>query len=258
MNDDLSRGVAAIDKGLGLFISLVEDGGQTGLSTLAVRAGLPISTAQRMVAAFVRRGLLSRIGRGRYAGGVRLAGLARLGDVDPRGRLIAASRPPLQTLAKALGTTVHLGVLEGDMVTYLVKAHGGGPDLLTSEMSQLEAYCSGIGKVLLAHLPDAAQQAYLAGGPFVALTPNTLTDPLALARTFQEIAARGYAFDHAELQDNLYCIAVPVRGYDGRVVAALSASSRADLSGDPGRLDRLCACADQIRARLRRDTGEGV
>jgi IclR family transcriptional regulator, acetate operon repressor len=254
MNNGLSRGVAAIEKSLELFLSVVDDAGRTPLSVLATRLGLPISTAQRIVAAFVRSGLLNRVERGRYAAGLRLAGVAGVAEV--RQVLIAASRPLLRRLAREIGATVHLGVLEGDMVTYLVKEHGGGAPVLTREMIQLEAYCSGIGKVLLAHLDDAAREAYLAAGPFVALTGKTMTDPDTLRTVLRRIRAQGYAVDDAELEDDLYCLAVPVRGPGGEVLAALSASSRSTTPIDLTLLDRLRACSTGVERRLGRPSDD--
>jgi IclR family transcriptional regulator, acetate operon repressor len=247
MDQEPTRGVAAIEKGLELFVRVVDDAGQTPLSVLARQAGIPTSTSQRIVAAYVRHGLLSRVDRGRYAAGVRLAGEARVRDL--RSVLIAASRPLIRHLAGDLRTTVHLGVLESDMVTYLVKEHGGGPDILTREMIQLEAYCSGIGKVLLAHLPEAEQEAYLATGPFVALTPNTMTDPPALRSAFQIIRRQGYAIDQAEVDENLFCLAAPVCGPDG-VLAALSVSLDTPERLNPVVLDQLRTCAARIGRRL--------
>jgi IclR family acetate operon transcriptional repressor len=243
-----ARGAALLDKGLALFRDVVEDAGRSPLSSLADRAGIARSTAQRIVAVFIRDGLLSRTGRGRYAAGLRLADLAHM--ANRREVLVRASRPLLDRLARDIATTVHLGVLEGDMVTYLVKAHGGGPDLLTREDMQLEAYCSGIGKVLLAHMNLDFQNAYLANGPLVALTPTTITDPLRLRAEFQLTRRRGFAIDDAELQQDVYCLAVPVRGPGGKVEAALSASSRSCPAQDSLRLQRLRACAARIEARL--------
>ena len=249
MQHDLARGAASIEKGLGLFLGIVEDGGETALSVQADRAAIPISTAQRIVGAFLHTGLLSRVGRGRYAAGLRLAALAENGP-SPHAVLADAGRPLLQRLARELSTTVHLAVLEGEMVTYLVKAWGGGPELLTRERIQLEAYCSGVGKVLLAHLDDATRDAYLAAGPFVALTRATITEPEILRHELYEVRRRGFARDDAELKEGLYCFAVPVRGPDGRVIAALSASDPSDRGHDAPLLARLQACADQIEGRI--------
>ena len=248
MSEDLVRGSAVLDKSLALFSGIVEDAGRTPLSVLADRAGIARSTAQRIVAAFVRGGLLSHAERGRYAAGLRLADLAQV--ADRREVLVRASRTLLQQLARDIGTTVHLGVLEGDMVTYLIKAHGGGPDLLTRETMQLEAYCSGIGKVLLAYMTEAAQDAYLTAGPLVALTPATITDSWRLRAELELTRRRGFAIDNAELQQDVYCLAVPVRGPEGRIEAALSAFSRSDASHDTSRLAQLRACAGRIETRL--------
>jgi IclR family acetate operon transcriptional repressor len=178
----LPRGAAAIDKALSLFLALADDGGATPLSVLARKAGIPTSTSHRIVGILLRAGVLGRVGRGRYAAGWRLGTLPCTEGM--RAALIHAARDAVRTLARDLKVTVHLGVLEGDMVTYLVKEQGGGPDLITSEMSQLEAYCTGIGKVLLANLHNDARDAYLSSAPFVPLTSNTIIDPTVLRAQF--------------------------------------------------------------------------
>jgi len=241
------RGAAAIEKSLALFAAVVDDAGANSLATLAARIGTPRATAQRMASAFLRAGLLCRIGRGRYASGLTLA---RLAVADERSVLAQVSRALLLQLSRQLRATVHLGVLENDMVTYVVKAHGGGPPVLTSELIQLEAYCTGIGKVLLAHRGAPAIDAYLAAGPFVALTANTLTEPGALRAELLQVIAQGYAVDDAELQDDLYCLAVPVYGPGGKVAAALSASKAGARWREPACLDALADVARRIGAGL--------
>lgn len=241
-------GVAAIEKSLDLLSRILEDRGESALSTLADELGVPPSTAQRMVAVFVRRGFLTRIGPGRYVEGPEL--VRRVGASDPAEALAKSARPLIRRLAKEISATVHFGVLDSGMVTYLVKEHGGGAPVLTRELFQLEAYCTGIGKILLAHLPAEAQAEYLASGPFVALTSRTTTDPDALRGVLKEARARGYAADNAELQDNLYCLAVPVSGPGGKVIAALSAAFCTDRPADLAVLGPLRHCAARIGRRL--------
>jgi IclR family transcriptional regulator, acetate operon repressor len=93
---------------------------------------------------------------------------------------------------------------------------------------QLEAYCSGIGKVLLAHLPKAACEDYLAAGPFVALTSRTIVDPDLLRAELANVRHQGFAVDNHEVAEDLRCIAVPLRRPDGEVVAAVSVSQLGD------------------------------
>ncbi|MEJ0024917.1 MAG: IclR family transcriptional regulator C-terminal domain-containing protein [Rhizomicrobium sp.] len=135
-------------------------------------------------------------------------------------------------------------------MTYLVKAHGGGEPVLTSEQIQLEAYCSGIGKALLAHQAAAQREDYLAASPFIALTERTTTDPNRLRRLFERIRRQGFAVDDAELQSGLYCLAVPVMAAGAQVVAAVSISMRSDRPISLELLQPLQNCARRIGKRL--------
>ena len=238
------QGASAVEKGIELFLAVLDAGGSTPLSEIARRAGVPVSTAHRLVAAYVRAGLLARAGRGRYAAGARLA------RGEERAAVIEASRPVLRRLALDHGVIAHLGVFEDDMVTYLVKERGAGPDIWTRETNQLEGYSSAIGKVLLAYLSEAAQSAYLANGPFVPFTRKTITDPAVLAAELQMVRERGYAVDEAEVDDNLFCLAVPVRRQGG-VEYAISVSSRSAELMRLALLPHLQDCAARISASLR-------
>lgn len=244
-DSNTDRGTQALDRALALFAALLRDRGRHALSEIAEAQGLPVSTAHRLVAAFERHRLISRATRGRYVAGLGLLELAP----DRRHILAEASRPVLRRLAKAEKRTAHLGILEADMVTYLVKEAGGPASVFTREMIQFEAYCTGIGKVLLAGLEPQLRERYLAGGPFVRLTPTTITDPAELRRHLAEIAARGYAIDDAEMADGLHCVAVPVRDANRRVIAAISLSSVGDAD-DEALFAMLRQAAGAIEARL--------
>jgi len=130
------------------------------------------------------------------------------------------------------------------MVTYLVKEKGLEADLFTEERMQLEAYCSAVGKVLLANLPEAELAAYLANGPFVALTGRTLAEPAAIRAEVEEVRRSGVGFDRCEIREDLFCMAVAVRGAEGNVVGAISLSM---LESIPGR-DQQRRVIQQLRA----------
>jgi IclR family transcriptional regulator, acetate operon repressor len=138
--------------------------------------------------------------------------------------MINAAAPILDRLASRTRCAVQLGVFENDMVTYLVKAGQSAGELFTKVGMQLEAYCSGIGKVLLAHLPAQTQAEYLANGPFIALTDRTITDPVLLKAALADAATQGFAVDDEEVVPGLQCVAIPVRNLQGEVAAAISAS----------------------------------
>jgi len=212
--------LSATSRTLAMLEAVIADGGASTVSALARAIDCPVATAHRQVATLVADGFLIVLGQGRHAAGPRLRAL--LARVDDKQVIANLAAPLLHRLAAKLGMVAQLGTLENDMVTYRIKTGEGAGALFTRIDMQLEAYCSGIGKVLLAHLPAAEREAYLAGGPFVALTANTITDPAALARELDRVAQLGYAEDRGEIDPDLQCIAVPIHRRDGTVPVAIS------------------------------------
>jgi DNA-binding IclR family transcriptional regulator len=194
------------------------------------------------VATLERSGLVTRVRRGYYLPGPSLTRLARH-DGIPR-VLKAIGRPIIKKLATDTACTAHVGIFENGMVTYLLKAGRAAQTVFTREGTQLEAYCTGIGKVLLAALPESAREDYLKSGPFIQLTANTLTDPQRLRSELIVIGDRGYAEDNAEMDSGLLCLAVPVRLVEGDVIAALSISTRSTAVDSRALLTHL----DTLRA----------
>ncbi len=242
-----TTGAAVLERALDLWVQVMSDP-DCVLSELAAKLGVPASTAHRWIAVFERRGLVARIGRGRYSAGLVLAQMAGLTETNII--LAAVARPLLRRLGHPSGRTAQLGVLEDDMVTYLVKEGAGANTLFTREGMQLEAYCSGIGKVLLAYLPPEVLDLYLDEGPFIRLTANTLTEPEVIRAELQQVQFQGYALDRAEASEEVFCVAVPVQDAGGHVVAALSVSLANDEIDNPALLGELLGCAQTLSSRL--------
>lgn len=213
--------VAALERGLALLAAVARDGARRSTLDIGQDLGLPIATTHRLATTLAKGGYLHRVRRGHFVAGPAL--LAVSGAVSAYTAAAEAARPVLAKLAQRTGLTAHLGRLESNMVTYLIK-EGDETGLFTREGIQLEAYCSGIGKVLLAHLPGEDQAEYLASAPFIALTPRTITDPDALRQAFDRIRAEGYAVDDEEVVSGLTCLAVPVPAASGTVTFAISLS----------------------------------
>ena len=225
----MRQGAQSATRALALLEAVALDHGNTRVDELAERLGLTPATARRLLALLLERELVMRVARGRYAAGERLHDLAT--RVSPHERVIEAARPILRQLAQAEDATAYLGVFEGEMVTYLIKE--GAQAGFTREKMQLEAYCSGVGKVLLAQLGKTRLDAYLAA-PLVQLTERTLTAPTALRAELAATRARGYAVDDREMADDLGCIAVPIPGVRGSDYAI-------SISGSPARFNAITA-----------------
>ncbi|MDY6947038.1 MAG: IclR family transcriptional regulator, partial [Pseudomonadota bacterium] len=208
----------SLEKALDLLGRIAASGEVHSIADLAKQIQMPHSTAYRIAATLERSGLVTRMRRGYYLPGPSLIRLARH-DGMPR-LLKAIGRPIIKKLATATGCTAHVGIFENGMVTYLLKAGRAAHTVFTREGTQLEAYCTGIGKVLLAALPEPAREDYLKSGPFIQLTASTLVDPQKLRSELLVVGERGYAEDNAEMDTDLQCLAVPVRLGDGDVIAA--------------------------------------
>lgn len=212
--------IKVLEKAIGILQRLRFDE-PVGSAELISDLGVPASTAYRVMTTLRQHGFLLRVGRDRYFAG---ASTARAAGIPlPSALLAEAAQPHLRALARRTGLTVQLGILEEDMVTYLAKAGHRSGALFTREGMQLEAYCSALGKVLLAALSHERLENYLAAGPFVAITPNTITDPETMRAELGRVRERDFAEDRQEIQFDLQCAAVPVRGA-GDILAALSVS----------------------------------
>ena len=109
------------------------------------------------------------------------------------------------------------------MATYVAMA--GQSPMNVRVGTQLEAYCTALGKVLLGALSRDDLAAFLAEGELIALTSRTITEPSRFCTTLQQIREQGYALDDRETLEGLRCLAAPIRNPTGRIVAAVSVSS---------------------------------
>lgn len=190
---------------------------------LSRRAGLPGPSGYRLIQTLEDLGAVIRNGRGRYSPGMLLLSLSR--NVPHERLLREASHVVLEDLARSLGLVANMGVLHDGMVTYVAKIGAYSDFHVHTEVGmQLEAYCSALGKVLLAALRDYELQTFLADGDLIGLTVNTITEPRAFRREIEKIRAQGWAFDDREFADDMRCMAAPVTDAAGQVLAAISLS----------------------------------
>jgi IclR family acetate operon transcriptional repressor len=196
-------------------------------------------------------GVVVRNQRGCYRPGMLLATLSKNIDV---GELVrATSQNVLTDLAKGMKAIVHVGVLDNGMVTYAAKEGDQARVPVHSRVgAQQEAYCSALGKVLLAALPDGELEEFLHDGGFVALTPQTITDNMLLRSELETVRMRGYAIDDREVCPDLCCVSVPILDNNNQTVAAISVTDVASRLIDRREevRDALFMAATNIRRKM--------
>lgn len=202
------------------------------LSEIARGADLPLATAHRLVAELASWGALSRREDGAYVIGRRLW---RLGLLTPSSNTLRESAAPfLHDIHAATRATVHLGVRDGLTVLYVDRLAGSTSVPVVSRVgTRLPLHSTGVGKVLLAYAPAEVQTA--AFGRLERITPYTITQPRQLRQQLARVLEEGYAQTQEEMSLGACSVAVPVRGGDGTVVAALGMVV-ASLTRDRARL----------------------
>jgi DNA-binding IclR family transcriptional regulator len=222
----------AVDKALVLLRSLAEHDRDVGVSELARRARLTKSTTFRLLGILQRNELVERVGSN-YRLGTQLFDIGnRVYGPTPQ-MLQERLLPHLADLYELTHETVHLAVLHRTEIVYVNKIHGHRAARSPSRIgARLPAYCTAVGKALLAFDHDAAEAAVAAGLP--ALTEYTLADADRFRAELRRIRRDGIAYDRQEATLGLTCVAVPVMGPLGRPVAALSVAG-ADHRFDPSR-----------------------
>jgi DNA-binding IclR family transcriptional regulator len=216
--------IRVLEKARAILDLLGEDGDEMTVTRIAQRLGMSKATAFRIVNVLEDANYLERSTESQ---GYRLGfNIYRLGvRVDGNSSLQKAARPLLEELKERCGETVHLVVMHRGEALYLDKIQGGRALGVISRVGmRLPAHCSGVGKVLLAHLPAEEVDAVVSERGLPRFTPATITDREGLKEELERIRRRGYAVDNEEIEPGLKCIAAPVRGAGGRVVAAVSIS----------------------------------
>ncbi|NKC33425.1 IclR family transcriptional regulator [Falsiroseomonas selenitidurans] len=238
-------------KGLALLRALALSPQPRGVSELAREQGLTKSNAFRLLQTLVAAGFVRRHAAGSYEAGLLLweLGAAVAGRLDLR--RIAA--PHLAGLAQATEESVHLSVLEGTEVLYLDKVEGPHPVRAYSRIGgRAPAHGVATGKALLAWRDPAPAPA--SPPPLERFTPQTITDPAALAAALAQVRAEGWAMNQGEWREGVAGLAAPIRDATGAVVAAIGISGPAERLR-PRRMRAMAPLVVQAAAAISRQLG---
>jgi IclR family transcriptional regulator, pca regulon regulatory protein len=211
-----------------------------GVSELGREVGLSRSTTHRYVSTLAALGYLQQDPATRkYRLGPRVLDLGFSAINSMELREIAA--PHLRELADETGYTVNMAILDDLDIVYVDRCRSAQAgqreiDLNLHVGARLPAYCTSLGKVLLAHLPAEERAARLERIDFLQRGPNTITSRERFEPELERVRKQGYAINNEELAYGLRSIAAPVLTHDGAAAAAVNLAMHSSMvsSADMG------------------------
>ena len=245
-------GDGTVGKALDVLDRVAQVGRPVRFSELLAAGPYPKATLYRFLQTLTHQGMLAYDAeRQTYGLGVRLVRLAHAAWAQSS--IAPLARPHVDALSAELGETIHLAQLDLGQVLYVDKRNAQRPVEMFSQAGKVgPAYCTGVGKAMLAFLADDALHRALERQSFHPFTPHTLDSRERLVAELAAIRDRGFAFDREEHEPGIICVALPILTRGGRVMGGLSVTSTTARST----LDGLAGLAPQIRETAARIAAE--
>lgn len=247
---DIMGGLA---KGLAVIETFGADCPRQSIAEVAAASGLDRATARRCLLTLAHHGYADWDGKFfTLTPRVLRLGTACLASMP----MPAIVQPMLDALSDRIGESTSVSILDGTEIVYVARAaQRKVMSISLMPGSRLPAYCTSMGRVMLAALPEDEARARLGSGPLAARTPHTLTEPADILARLSEGRDRGFALIDQEVETGLRSVAVPLKSARGQVIAALNVG----LSAGPEPMEALAArlvpelqgVADQLRGLLR-------
>ncbi|HZD92401.1 MAG TPA: IclR family transcriptional regulator [Pseudolabrys sp.] len=217
-------GVQSIGRAFAIMEEIARNREGIGLAELSKRVGLHNSTTFHLVRTMVSLGYVRQLKDSkRYRIGRPLFALAAnaLDEIE----MMSLATPVLEELSRETGESAHFSVRMGDSVVVLARTSGPGAFQLADRVGVVRpAWCTALGKIMLAALTEEQLNSYLARTELAAQTPNTITNPDPLRRELAEVRRTGIAIDDGEFDAEVRCLALPVRDFTGEIIGGLGIS----------------------------------
>ncbi len=246
--------VQSFARGLEVIRSFNAEAPEQTLSEVAARSGLTRAGARRILLTLQTLGYVESDGKlYRLTPRILDLGFAYLTSMP----IWNLAEPVMERLSDSVGESCSAAVLDGADIVYVLRVHTHKIVALNLNVgTRLPAWCTSLGRVLLAGLDDTAVKARLKASAIQANTRHTETDPAELLARVQQVRRQGWALVNQELEEGLISIAAPVRSRTGQVVAALNVSGQANRTNatvmKEQLLPRLREAADEVSALLAR------
>jgi IclR family pca regulon transcriptional regulator len=218
--------MASLARGLLVIQAFTPQTPQMTISQISVRTGLSRAAVRRCLYTLSKLGFAGAEDGQRYSLRPKMLTLAN--TYTATSTLASAAQPILERMSAALGESFSVATLDGEDIVYIART------TVTRVMSvdlhigsRLPAFCTSMGRVLLAYLPQDQLEQYLQRATFTQYTPRTMVSPDKLRLALRNVRRNGYALCDQELEIGLRSLAVPVYAPNGRVVATVNLSGNA-------------------------------
>jgi IclR family KDG regulon transcriptional repressor len=211
-----------LDRVVQILACFTSESPEMQFAQIQSRIDLHKSTLYRLIEAMKSHGLLGQDKEtGKYFPGLKLfeVGILAVGRLQ----VSKCATSTLEQLVVQTGETAHLCILDGHEVVYIDKVESHQTLRMPSNIGRRNpAYCTGVGKAILAHLAEEEIEKYLSQVSLRALTKKTIVTPNELRKELKETLLRGYSVDDEEISEGLRCIGAPIRDFSGKVIAGVS------------------------------------
>ena len=244
--------VRAIDRAFDIIELLARAQGPLSLTEIVNSGGMCKTTAFRLLQTLCGRHYVEKDRDNRYAIGPKLVETAssHINGLE----LQTESKPILADLRRRLSLTVHLGILDGSDVVYLEKMDIYPTTRLYTQVGyRSPAFCSSMGKCLLACLSGSELEKALLTCRFERFTPHTITNFTDFKKHLKKVREQGWAMDNQEYLLEHRCVGAPVYDYRGDAIASVSASgTTAEITDEalPNVIAEVRDAAKQLSQRM--------
>lgn len=231
------RGTALLTKALDIVELISDSDNRLKFKDIAERTGHSKSTLYRILSALSARGMIDIDQRDQsYVLGPKFTEMA--GSINSSSDLIAVSAGPLKALADQHGESVNLSILLGTAQVTISRWQGRLAQPFHAPLGERKPlYATGLGKCLLAFLPEQEREALMPRIRLAAYTDKTITDLDRLRSDGEITRARGFAVDDNEIIDGIVCVSTPILSADGTPLAAVSITGPAHRMTENRRLE---------------------
>jgi DNA-binding IclR family transcriptional regulator len=218
----VAAGSQSLERGLDVLETVEAEGGDIGVREIARRLELSPTIVQRMVTSLAKRGYVDKnVETSRYRLGYRSLALGAHGGTGAD--YMVTARRELERLARDHGLNGFVSVLHGGRAVYLLAVQAEAPVAIkVAPGSEMALHSTAAGKVLLASVSDPEARKLLGHGKLAAITPHTLTDPMAVVAGLAKVRKLGFATVSEENIRGVLSVGAPIRDRAGKVLAALS------------------------------------